>query len=185
MAVSEDKDGSVRTDTYDRSASPREASDTSTVSAADRGRDVSARLYTRFVNCIIDAEIADARARFLANTEGLRWFSDGAEACRGKTPEQLVAMFTDLSTQATDELQASDGVRSKRYWRLRWGAVVTEWVLDILSVGCAHVGLPPFLAHLPSDRGIGRYARLIEACGAACADVAKTAPGSKGKDGGG
>jgi len=84
---------------------------------------------------------------------------EGFEACRGKTPAELVTLWQEAQREGDDQLMRSERTDSdlKSYWRLRYKALQIEFVLNVLSVGLRH----PLLAHLPTARGAMKYAEIV------------------------
>lgn len=88
---------------------------------------------------------------------------EGFEACRGKTPEQIVDLWTEAEKAcATIRAESVDGDdHLRRYWRARYKALQLEFVLNVISVGLVNKGQPPLLTHLPTARGALQYARIV------------------------
>ena len=89
---------------------------------------------------------------------------EGFEACRGKSPADLVALWSEaekISAQIMRESRASDddGVRS--YWKQRYKAIQIEFVCNVVSVGLTSSGHPSLLPHLPTTRGAMKYAAIV------------------------
>lgn len=90
---------------------------------------------------------------------------EGFEACRGKTPEQLVALFTAVEDACAkiraERADASDD-HLRRYWKTRYKALQVEFVCNVVSVGLER----PLLPHLPTARGAMKYAGIVGVKGA-------------------
>ncbi len=85
---------------------------------------------------------------------------EGFEACRDKTPGELVALWRAEEAQAQQSLRADhedSPSRVKGYWKQRYKALQIEWILNVISVGLQQ----PLLAHLPTARAAMKYAEIV------------------------
>ena len=80
---------------------------------------------------------------------------DGFEACRGKTPDQLVELWQEAGRRADRRMDAT--VPIETYLHHRYFQLQVEWCLNVLSVGLSR----PLLAHLPTYRGAMKYADVV------------------------
>jgi hypothetical protein len=89
---------------------------------------------------------------------------EGFEACRGKTPSELVTLWSEAERQG-QQIAREDRTRTdedaKLYWRQRYKALQIEWACNVVSVGLTNTGLAPLLAHLPTMRGTMKYAEIV------------------------
>ena len=89
---------------------------------------------------------------------------DGFEACRGKSPANLVALLSEADKIAgqikRDHHETSFGDATD-YWRQRYKVLQIEWVCNVVSVGLVSNGQPPLLGHLPTARGAMKYASIV------------------------
>lgn len=83
---------------------------------------------------------------------------EGFEECRGKTPAELVALWTEVEKECA-QLRAEDLGEDDlpNYWKSRYKALQVEFVLNVVSVGLG----TPLLAHLPTYRGAMKYAEIV------------------------
>ena len=93
---------------------------------------------------------------------------EGFEACRGKTPSELVALWTEAERSAAQIAHAKREAsfnaapdNATDYWRQRYKALQIEWVCNVVSVGIVNSGQPPLLGHLPTARGAMKYAAIV------------------------
>jgi hypothetical protein len=126
--------------------------------------------YDQLLDRIISDGIAEVRVAYAAPEDHHK--RDGAisgfEACRGKTPPELVALWTAAEEEAR-QLRAAcqkgrdlgDRRDSQDYWRSRYRALQIEFVCNVVSVGLANNGQPPLLAHQPTLRGVLKYAKIV------------------------
>lgn len=109
--------------------------------------------YEDLLNRIIADGIAEVREAYADPKEHHK--RDGAiegfEACRGKSPSDLVALWTEAERSAGHRNDVTD------YWRQRYKALQIEFVLNVLSVGLE----TPLLGHLPTARGAMKYAAIV------------------------
>jgi hypothetical protein len=85
---------------------------------------------------------------------------EGFEACREKSPAQLVELWRETEAEAAQmrNVHADD---LKAYWRLRYKALQIEWVLNVLTVGFQKLGYRPLLGHLPTARAVMKYVEIV------------------------
>ena len=111
--------------------------------------------YAQLLERIITDGIAEVRKAYANPEEHHK--RDGAiegfEACRGKTPSELVDLWREAER---DAYQAMDR-DIKDYWKQRYKALQVEFVLNVISVGLKQ----PLLAHLPTARGAIKYAAIV------------------------
>ena len=112
--------------------------------------------YVELLDRIISDGIAEVRQAYAAPEDHHK--RDGAiegfEACRDKTPMQIVELWQQFERRG---LHVNEDTDAKTYWKQRYKALQVEWVCNVLSVG-----LPdPLLAHLPTARGAMKYAEIV------------------------
>ena len=109
--------------------------------------------YQQLLARIIDDGIAEVREVYADPEEHHK--RDGAiegfEACRGKAPSELLELWRAVEDQAH---QARGD--AKDYWRQRYKALQVEFVINVISAGLGR----PLLAHLPTARGVLKYAAI-------------------------
>lgn len=92
---------------------------------------------------------------------------EGFEACRDKTPDALIALWTEANHAAEEsrrEQHSSEDAHdswTKRYWRLRYKTLQIEWVCNVVSVGLVQSGSAPLLGWLPTARAAMKYAEIV------------------------
>jgi len=84
---------------------------------------------------------------------------EGFEACRGKTPGELVELWRTAEDQTHHHAASPSDI--KDYWRQRYKALQLEWACNVVSVGLVNSGQAPLLAHLPTARGAMKYAEIV------------------------
>jgi len=112
--------------------------------------------YQDLLNAIIETGIEAARADYGQRAgdyvaEMLRGSIEGFEACRGKTPAEIVALW---QTAERSGMWTGDPAA---HWHARCRAAEIEWVLNVLSVGMPE----PLLAWLPTARAAIQYAKIV------------------------
>ena len=110
-----------------------------------------ATTYAQLLDRIITDGIAAARADYADKPDKLQGAVEGFEACRDKTPGEIVALYTSASRSAREHFGTD------AYWRYRCATLEIEFVLNVLSVGLEQ----PLLAHLPTYRGAMKYANIV------------------------
>lgn len=115
--------------------------------------------YEELLDRILSDGIAEVREAYAAPEDHHK--RDGAiegfEACRGKSPTDLVALWTEAERSAKQVMRGD----ARDYWRCRYKALQVEFVLNVVSVGLVGNGSPPLLAHLPTARGAMKYAAIV------------------------
>lgn len=129
--------------------------------------------YAQLIERLITDGIAEVREAYADPKDHHK--RDGAiegfEACRGKMPRELVALWIAAERQQGQiarEDPSDEGV--KRYWKQRYVALQIEFVCNVVSVGLQNDGQPALLAHLPTARGAMKYAEIIGVTGRALID---------------
>ncbi len=125
--------------------------------------------YSQLLDRIIDDGIAEVRVAYEDPKEHHK--RDGAiegfEACRNKTPMELVALWQDAEHQGQLLIRNRSGDEDDReedvkiYWRQRYKALQIEWVCNVVSVGLTQAGHPPLMGHLPTARAAMKYAEVV------------------------
>jgi len=113
--------------------------------------------YDQLLDRIISDGIAEVRKTYTDPKE--RHKRDGAiegfEACRGKTPDQLVELWQEAGRRADRLMDATTPVEA--HWQHRYFQLQVEFTLNVLSVGLAR----SLLGHLPTARGAMQYAAIV------------------------
>jgi hypothetical protein len=117
----------------------------------------STTTYDQLLDRVITDGIAEVREAYVDPKDHHKRDGaiDGFEACRGKAPSELVALWQTAENQAHQIMRAERDV--KDYWRQRYKALQIEFVLNVISVGLGQ----PLLAHLPTARGAMKYAEIV------------------------
>lgn len=118
--------------------------------------------YEALIDRLISDGIAEVRKTYADPKEHHK--RDGAiegfEACRGKTPDELVDLWRsaeDRAHQIASLPESSIDINLKDYWKQCHHALQIEFVLNVLSVGMEK----SLLAHLPTARGAMKYAEIV------------------------
>ena len=113
--------------------------------------------YYQLVDKIIADGIAEVREAYADPKDHHK--RDGAiegfEACRGKSPTEIVALWSEAERRCFQVRTESD-LDVQTYWKARYKALQLEWVLNVLSVGLDR----PLLPHLPTTRAAMKYAAI-------------------------
>jgi hypothetical protein len=131
--------------------------------------------YDQLIDRIIADGIAEVRDVYAAPKEHHK--RDGAiegfEACRGKTPPELFALWTaaekecaQLRTVDTRELDV------KAYWKCRYKVLQIEFVCNVVAAGLLANGqlyyldnvvalMRPLCGRLLTARGVLKYAEIV------------------------
>ena len=124
--------------------------------------------YEALLDRIIDDGIAEVREAYAAPKDHHK--RDGAiegfEACRKKTPAEIVALLSHAERVAAQiardsRATSADDAAVHDYWRQCYKVMQIEFVCNVVSVGLVNSGKPPLLAHLPTMRGAVKYASIV------------------------
>lgn len=122
--------------------------------------------YEELLDQIITDGIAEVRVAYAAPEDHHK--RDGAiegfEACRAKSPTNLVDLWSEAEKAAQQIVRDRRGTTdadTKGYWRQRYKALQIEWVINVVSVGRVNRGNPPLLPHLPTARAAMKYAAIV------------------------
>ena len=128
----------------------------------------NATTYDQLLDRVITDGIAEVREAYADPKEHHK--RDGAiegfEACRGKSPTDLVALWSEaekIAAQIARDRRANspeDGDVTD-YWRQRYKTMQIEFVCNVVSVGLVNSGQVPLLGHLPTARGAMKYAAIV------------------------
>jgi hypothetical protein len=113
--------------------------------------------YEQLLDRIISDGIAAANVDYANEPDKLRGAIDGFEACRGKLPTDLVALWKSAEKRAHERLIADAG----DYWQWRCFMLEVEFVINVVSVGIVQQGGQPLLGWLPTANGTLKYAEIV------------------------
>jgi hypothetical protein len=130
----------------------------------DPSRSAPVTSYAALLDRVIDDGLAEVREAY-ADPES-HHKRDGAiegfEACRGKAPGELAALWTEAEREAAQIMREGRvSGDATGYWRQRLKTAQIEWVCNVVSVGLVTVGQAPLLGHLPTERGAVKYASIV------------------------
>lgn len=107
-----------------------------------------------FLDRIIDDGIKAAAADY-AEGPKLDGSIAGFEACRGKTPEQLMDLWSEAGRATIHEHMKPGDIDTYWYWNCY--QLEVEWVLNCLSAAMGR----PLLGYLPTARGAIKAAEVL------------------------
>jgi hypothetical protein len=118
--------------------------------------------YLVFLDAVIDRGLEAVRVDYVDKPNDLAGATAGFEACRGKTPEELKALFGTArrkTFKAYDKAgDGSAGGLEAYWWLVRYESEV-EWVCNCVSAMLANSGLPTIIT--PTARGWMQAANII------------------------
>ncbi len=112
--------------------------------------------YEQLLDRIISDGIAAAQADYADRPHRLRGAVEGFEACRGRTPEQLVELWREAESRVM-ALRGDTATSVDDYWYNRCFQAEVEWCMNVISVGLPR----PLLTHLPTCRAAVKYAEIV------------------------
>lgn len=95
---------------------------------------------------------------------------EGFEACRGKTPTEILDVLANVRRECNEFMQLDDseqdkiaggtGLGNHHYWRLRHREVQIEWVANCLSAALVNSGIEPIVP--VTARGMMQADRVLK-----------------------
>jgi hypothetical protein len=114
--------------------------------------------YEQLLERVITDGITAARTDYADQPDKLQGAVDGFEACRGKNPSDLVALYVSAERRS-HEARREEG--APNFWRHRTFALEVEWTCNVVSMGVVNDGGRPLLSWLPTARGALKYAEIV------------------------
>lgn len=113
--------------------------------------------YSEFLESVVNSGIEGAKADYCKpeDKDRLDGSIEGFEACRGKSPAELLSLL-EVARKAT--MDAFHGQVSN-YWRIRSREAEVEWVCNVVSAALVNVGAIPIIQ--PTVRGVMQAARMV------------------------
>jgi hypothetical protein len=103
--------------------------------------------YDAFLTEVIDLGIESARRDYKNDKhDHLEGSIAGFEACRGKTPLELLEVFQEAKEYANNAMMD----RVSNYWYFRCYQLEVEWVMNVVSAILVNEGQPPLLSYHPT-----------------------------------
>jgi hypothetical protein len=115
--------------------------------------------YNEFLTRVIDEGIEAVKTDYNeeSDKERLEGSIAGFEACRNKSPEELVKVWK----KASDDVNNAFGDKERKYWWFRCFQLEVEWVCNVVSAMLLNEGRKPLLAWLPTANGGIKAASIL------------------------
>ena len=116
--------------------------------------------YREFLTRVIDEGIEAAKTDYTkeSNKEQLNGSIAGFNACRDKSPEELVEVWQKASNDMNDAFHE----QKDNYWWFRCFQSEVEWVCNVVSAMLMNEGHPtPLLSWLPTANGAIKAASIV------------------------
>jgi len=116
--------------------------------------------YTEFLTKVIDEGIEAAKSDYTEESKKLELEGSiaGFEACRNKSPEELIEVWNEASKKMNDAF----GEQRDNYWWFRCFQLEVEWVCNVVSAMLMNQGkYSPLLSWLPTVRGAMKAASIV------------------------
>lgn len=94
--------------------------------------------YEEFLGKIIERGLEAVGRDYAGQPDRLRGATDGFEACRDKTPEQLLNLLQGARARTHHAFREE----KQNYWEVRCFEAEVEWVCNCVSVLMMNSGLP-------------------------------------------
>ncbi len=123
--------------------------------------------YLTLLARIIDDGIAKVRETYADPKEHHKRDGaiEGLEACRGKLPDELVALHAAAEREAelARRIAPPSDETARAFWRARYKALQIEWCCNVVSVGLIASGVRQdgILPHLPTRMAALKYALVV------------------------
>lgn len=117
--------------------------------------------YFSFLERLIDESIEAAKADYGTDPKWenqLQGSLAGFEACRGKSPDGLVEVFSEVSGYLKSSY---DGTDNRQYWWFNCYKLEVEFVMNVVSAVMVNSGMQPLLSWLPTSRGMMKAATIL------------------------
>jgi len=119
--------------------------------------------YLKFLERVVNEGIEAAKADYTKPQQKskLEGSIEGFEACRGKSPEEILKLLTDArlkTLQAFHDVH-DEKVESDEYWKIRCRESEIEWTANCVSAVLANQGLPTIVP--PTARGTLKAAEIV------------------------
>jgi len=113
--------------------------------------------YLEFLESVINSGIEGVKADYCKpeDKDRLDGSIEGFEACRGKSPAELLSLL-EVSRRAM--MDAFHG-QASNYWRIRSREAEVEWTCNVISAALMNVGAIPIIP--PTTRGALQAARIL------------------------
>lgn len=117
----------------------------------------------RVINDGIDAAKEDYKGDDEEKQAKLAGSIEGFEACRDKTPEELVGVLAKLRGQTHMAMIRvhEQEISSNEYWAIRCRELETEWVCNCISALLMNQGMPVIVP--PTARAVMKMAEIVGA----------------------
>src|SRR5205085_11527834 len=111
--------------------------------------------YADFLCAVVDQGIVAASESYKNKDAHRRGSVAGFEACRNKSPDELLALLGEAGHRQT-RLVGTDDMDAYWYARCFWGEV--EWTCNVVSAALQNMGLKPIIT--PTARGYMKAASI-------------------------
>ncbi len=111
--------------------------------------------YLTILDKIIDRGIEGAKKDYAGKTDKCDGAVAGFEACRNKTPHEILALLSIAQKEST----AARNEHRQNYWYFRCYEAEVEWVLNCVSVLLYNQGQKPLIP--PTARAYMNVASIV------------------------
>jgi hypothetical protein len=118
--------------------------------------------YKEFLERVINDGIEAVKTDYKEGDNRREGSIQGFEDCRGKPPQELLALLTEARKKAEEvywEAQEGDKAAVDRYWHYQSRALEIEWVCNSMSAAFANSNMAPLIP--PTCRGALNAARIL------------------------
>jgi hypothetical protein len=124
-----------------------------------------ATTYQELLARVIDDGIKEVKAIYTSEDQRpkLEGAIDGFTACQGKPPLEIGKLYEEATKAryAIEDEDLPDKDWSARQARARYRELQIEWVCNVISAGLCNMGADPLFAHMPTSRGVLKYAEIV------------------------
>jgi len=116
--------------------------------------------YNEFLKRVIDEGIEAAKADYTneSDKQNLEGSIAGFEACRDKTPTELIEVWKSANEKTNDAFHD----QKDNYWWFNCYKLEVEWVCNVISAMLFNEGYTqPLLSWLPTVNGMKKAASIV------------------------
>lgn len=117
--------------------------------------------YNEFLKRVIDEGINAVKSDYTKEHDKYRLEGSiaGFEACRNKTPEELLIVWKE--SQEYVQKSYIDRNEPEKYWWFRCYQLEVEWVCNVVSAMLYNQDCKPILSWLPTCNGMSKAASIL------------------------
>lgn len=113
--------------------------------------------YEDYLTRVINDGIEAAKEDYKEQPHKARGSIAGFEACRGKSPQELLQVLADARKRTMEAYMGR--IETEAYWEIRCAEAEIEWVCNCVSAMLWNQGLPTIVP--PTARAVMKAAEIL------------------------